>query len=200
MSTTPVTALLPNVLVGVAGVPEPVAAHAIWQACESFCDKSLSVVQDQTVQLLSGEGLLQPDPHVRLARVLQVVVGGSLVPPFKGVSVLPVQQDGGRGYVATHDGAIRVFGVSGSTAEVRYAVAPARGVTDVPSVLLSRYSEAITAGAKGVLLGMSGTVWYDPAAAAQYAAQFQAAVAQARVDGATGVSLGSARVAPVAFV
>jgi hypothetical protein len=200
MSTTPIAELLPDVLLGVSGVAEPVALHALWQACEAFCDRSMGVVQDQVVALEAGEGVIYPDHQTRLSRVLQVVVEGVIVPPFKGGSLVPTQREGGWGFTVSHEGVLRVLGVTGDVADVRYAVVPLRGATEVPSVLVSRYSSAIVDGAKALLRGMAGTVWFDPASAAHHAGLFRGAIAVARVDGATGVAVGSSRVAPVNFV
>lgn len=72
-------------------------------------------------------------------------------------------------------------------ATIRFAVYPKAGSERCPTWFKDRYAEAITAGAMHNLLSMSNRPWSDPSRAAQYAAKYADAIAEASYR-----SLGSA--------
>lgn len=203
MDMTPIEALTPGVVVGLVGVPEPIALHAIRQACSEFCSDTGAVVFSETVSVPAGatEFTLTLPAGLRVARIVEVRADGALLPLVTALGVGTAKSTDVTGYTATSRGVVTLYGFpDGGGVRVLAALTPTNDATSVPTELVERYIDALELGARARLRGQSGTAWYDPKDFAMLADRFRLAKARARVEVSRHFATGVSRVAPHGFV
>lgn len=83
--------------------------------------------------------------------------------------------------------------------QMRVVFAPARNATQLPDALMTRYMEAISAGAKSRLMLMPKVEWSNPQLATYYRNQFDAGVHDARNESIHDRASGSLAIVPRRF-
>ncbi|MBB3010627.1 phage adaptor protein [Cupriavidus alkaliphilus] len=206
MSTTKYTDLFNEVLPELPGVGEALATNAIRNAIIEFCQGSWAwrYFMDP-LPILAGLSAceLDPPPGAEVAQVLVAKVDGVPLTATNEKDLTAAmprwQTETGRPmYFLTDDPAQIILAPVPDTKimgglVVTVALQPTRGSTGFPTWIWSRYFDGLAAGAKARLMAMPGKPWTNLQQALLYRAQFQSAMASAKVESQKSLSRGPLR-------
>lgn len=209
-----ISALLPEILPDVPGVPDPVAIQAIRQSCIEFCVETHAwdEIQDP-INLIDGVNLYDIDvpAGARVVTVKNIFMTNSELRPVSMVelqTVMPNWQTATGSlpayYNTTGDlGTVRVYPTpsqsNGAQITVRAVYAPTLATLSVPDAVINRYLEPIMSGALHRLMMAPGKGWSNPQLAVYHKAQFDDGVVRAKIDILHEKTQGSIKVKPVRF-
>lgn len=194
---------LARVLPRATGCEEPVARQAILDAAVEFCEEThvAQLVLDPFAATVStpnyalalpvGTAIVQIEKAwyktVPLNRAADALINNVLA--YHDVAGT-TRETGEPRDCFWHNNEFWVYPTPAATVAgaltVRASIKPADDATEVPDVLLTSWRDAVVAGALERVLGMRGTVHYDPAEAGKYAGKFRQAIADGRIRANTG--------------
>lgn len=201
--------LHPLVAPEVLGCPSITIDSAILRAAIEFCEKSTAwreLLDPITVVDGTAEYALPIPTDARLVviREKEVRLNGVMLEPIKNAAEMNPTKAGTPSHYAqrSHDALILYpspLGIGTQTLTVFAVLAPKLTATALPDILVDRYYEAISEGAKAILKRMPNQPWSDPARAADHYRLFQVKTAEARIDFEHGLVAGSLSVKPRVF-
>ena len=200
MATTLFAALLPQILVEVPGVSDPLGEQVLRNAAIEFCERTWVWRVDQE-PLPAEAGIadyeLELPDNTALVKVLDVWFNGDRLTP-----VGPDQLADEYGDWATQTGTPRFYTQESPAAVIllvpkpevadadaitaKLAVRPSRTATGMDADVLDKYFEAIACGAKAHLFSMANKPWSDVSAANLNRALFEGAKGAANVAASKG--------------
>lgn len=191
----PVSDLFTRLLPRVVGCPEPLALQALVDSTAEFCEKSLVI--RHTLETVSTQPDLQTysldtPSQQRVARVLSVTYNGrtiNAVPPSN-----PGEMDFGGvplAYSTRFDGPellVELYPTPNATGTmvVQIAAAPLATATSLEDELVTRWYDAVLAGAWWRLMSMPNQPFTNFDLAAAYAAMYRTETGKALAEGFSG--------------
>lgn len=205
---------MPFMLVELPGCPDPLIRQALLRAAEEFCRRTSAWNEIQEpIQLVAGvrDYDLDVPPGARVCAVLSVHVGSQALAPANAAT-LQRRVPGWMTAEATEPAfynlvpdrdLLSVYPMPSEYASasmtVRAAYAPRFDAGSLPDFLGQRYLDAITGGAKAILMLMPTKLWSNPALAAYGRKQFDDALVDAMAEELHGRTVGSVGLQPRGF-
>lgn len=198
-------AFFPLVLPEVIGCPDPTLIQAIMLTAHSFCTET-GVWDEVQDPVLTSAGIadyeIDAPANAEMLRVRSVWLDGrELEPNQMRTPVVPNFGTPLSYHAALARGQITLDAKpqAKQSLVVRAVYAPRLTGQTLPDFLMSRYALAIASGAKARLMLIPGQAWSNPTLSQFYAAQYQDAVINARIDMERDNVGGSLRVKPRPF-
>ena len=202
-------ALYPLIAPEVLGCPSIAIDNAIVRAAAEFCEKS-TAWREQLPDITVTDGVaeyaltLPAGSRLVVIREREAKLNGKpLLPMQNAAQIRPEQVGIPSQYAQRGHGAVILYptpaNATGQVLSIYAVLAPTLTATSLPAVLVDRYYEAISEGAKAILKRMPNQPWSDPARAADHYRLFQVKTAEARIDFEHGLVAGSITVKPRVF-
>jgi len=202
-------ALYPLIVPEVMGCPSIAIDSAIIRAAAEFCEKSTAwreqlapiTVQDGTAEYALT---LPAGSRLVVIRKGEAKLNGKALDTIQNAADIRPERTGvPSSYAQRGHGAVILYptpaNATGQILAIYAVLAPTLTATSLPSLLLDRYYEAISEGAKAILKRMPNQPWGDPARAADHYRLFQVKTAEARIEQEHGLVAGNLTVKPRAF-
>ena len=203
---------LPEILLEVPSVPEPVAINAVRNACFDFCRDSLWLSRYADPETYT-DGVatyeLSADGGEQIVAVMHITIDGvKTVYPWALEDVVSAKPNWSTatgtidGYVQPSPDVVSFVAVpnTSGTFVANLAVAPARTATAVDARIFNLHLETIKYGALWKLKSQAGQPWSDAAGASLNEQRFLMMVNQAVIERTRGNTRAALRVAPRPFV
>lgn len=201
-------ALYPLILAEVPGCPLMTVKTALNRAAADFCTGSLAWQEDLD-PIFVAAGIAEYDLDVPAGSQLVVIregevkLNGRKLLPIKAPAAIDPAVTGLPSHYAQRDyGALLLYPKPTEAAgslTVRAVLKPTLTATTLPDILIDRYYEAVTEGAKAFLKRMPNQPWTDPPGAATAYALHSRRTAEARVSAEMGLVAGSMQMKPRAY-
>lgn len=206
------SALAPDVLIEVQGVPSFTIVHALRRAAIEFCDRTLLWEYDEDFVYTSTGEIEQDLPIPRGSELIQIMDITREGEPITPVPVSKMHRMQGdvtdeskwgipTAYTAASNTTVRMAPIPSIDEELacRLALRPSATADDVPYELGTRWKWALVSGAKHFLCLMPNTEWHDPNRAMYYRGQFDKEIGRAKITQIQGYNNGQMRVKSVRF-
>ena len=202
-------ALYPLIVPEVMGCPSITIDSAIIRAAAEFCEKStawreqlpdITLVDgtaEYTLTLPAGSRLVvirEREAKLNGKPLSSVQNAAQISPEYVGIPSHYAQR-GFNSVILSPTPA----NATGQVLSIYAALAPTLTATSLPAVLIDRYYEAISDGAKAILKRMPNQPWSDAARAADHYQLFKQKTAEARIQQEHGLVAGNLSVRPRAF-
>lgn len=172
-------------------LPSVVFARAMLNTARRYFCQTQSWLNEVTVDIIAGESVYSlpiPYDYALVDAVLSADIGQ------RELNALPTAPNDGRSgevvaYSLSRDKTTIAFHPipkDAQTVTVTLALKPAIDTTYLPDELFDLHYEGLMAGAIADCKKMTGQAWYDPQGAAQFAMEYEQAVAQMKIKLATG--------------
>jgi hypothetical protein len=187
----------PYVLAEVPGCPDPTAKLALLSTCIEFCRETLAwseILDPVRLQDNVADYEIESPREAYPLTVRDVWLNGRRLRP---ITMLALQESMPNWAVAKSNepvfynsaeerGLIRVFPipehVTGQSLTMRAAYTPTLTAQTVPDFLGQRHHEVIASGAKGRLMMMLGTPWFNAEMGAYFKQMFDNGVTRSRIE------------------
>lgn len=213
MAQAPYENLFPLCSVELPGVPFPMLVSALNTAAQKLCAHAQCWREWQDVDIEVGEplyDLFAPAGSARPQGVLNVLLNGGRL---RSVTQSEAAQSDGNflttagspyAFWTSETGALRLYpipvaGDAGKVAQVQASFIPTIAAVGCESRILDLYGDAISNGAKALLMRMPGKAWSSPDLSMLYEREFRAAVDKARIETFHDEVIHSSRVLPRRF-
>lgn len=213
MAATSYQSLYPYIVIDVPGASGPLIDASINLAARELCLKSSCWNEYQTILLEANVNRydITPPTNSATVRYVKTVRIGTRVLKPEMENILYEFRNGlltSTGepicYFLAPDLSLQVFPTptdvdAGKEMIVLATFIPGLDATEIDSVLVDRFSEALICGAKGRIFAIPGQPWSNPQMALAYDQQFNELVTKARIDVELSYGSGSLHVRRRAF-
>lgn len=205
---------LPLMLIELPGCPEPLIRQALLRAADEFCRRTHAWSElQEPIRLEPGvrDYELDVPSGATVSAVLSVHAGSTQLRPVNTTELQRLMPDWHTAQASSpayynlvpERGVLSIFPTPSEHAlgsiVVRAAYTPTLSATTLPDFLGQRYMDAITGGAKAILMAILNKPWSNPQLVPLHRGQLDNAMAEAAAEELHGRTVGSVSLRPRRF-